>query len=140
MIIKKNRFLNIILSFFAIVLLIIIDQLVKNFILLSPNFQHTCNQGIAFGLVVPIFILSLFWISIMSYLFYLLWQNKDSLTKSIPYWLIIAGGLSNVLDRFFYNCVIDYIYFFNISVFNLADTFITVGVILLIFNLNKDNL
>ncbi|MDK4713141.1 signal peptidase II [Rhizobium sp. CNPSo 4039] len=45
--------------------------------------------------------------------------------------LIIAGALGNLLDRFLYGHVIDYILFhtqtWSFAVFNLADSFITVG-------------
>ncbi len=45
--------------------------------------------------------------------------------------LIIAGALGNLIDRFLYGHVIDYILFYtqtwSFAVFNLADSFITVG-------------
>lgn len=45
--------------------------------------------------------------------------------------LIIAGALGNLIDRFLYGHVIDYILFhtqtWSFAVFNLADSFITVG-------------
>lgn len=45
--------------------------------------------------------------------------------------LIIAGALGNLIDRFLYGHVIDYVLFhtetWSFAVFNLADSFITIG-------------
>jgi signal peptidase II len=47
--------------------------------------------------------------------------------------LIVGGGLGNLVDRIFYGHVIDFIDFKVWPVFNLADSAITIGIILLIF-------
>ncbi len=45
--------------------------------------------------------------------------------------MIIAGALGNLFDRFLYGHVVDYILFhtgtWSFAVFNLADSFITIG-------------
>ena len=48
--------------------------------------------------------------------------------------LLIAGGLGNIVDRLMFNYVRDWIYFelIDFAVFNLADTGLTVGCVLLI--------
>ncbi|MCK4635732.1 MAG: signal peptidase II [Candidatus Moranbacteria bacterium] len=127
--IKSRGFLR---GIFAIGSLIILDQIIKYFIL-SKNFIHTCNQGIAFGIKMPLILLAIIWLPIMIYVFYLWWKkvNKKLLIQ-IPFLLIISGGLGNVIDRAIHGCVIDYIPFLNISTFNLADSFITIGVVLII--------
>ena len=62
--------------------------------------------------------------------------------------MILGGALGNVYDRIFYRAVPDFIdfhiYNFHWFVFNIADIFITLGVICLIvaeifFNKNKIN-
>ena len=65
-------------------------------------------------------------------------MNKEELTKleSISYGMIIGGILGNLFDRLFLGHVIDFIDFklfgYDYPVFNLADTFIVVGTILII--------
>lgn len=44
--------------------------------------------------------------------------------------LITAGALSNLLDRLCYGYVIDFLSFFDYSIFNLSDVFIVAGVAL----------
>ena len=50
--------------------------------------------------------------------------------------LIIGGAIGNLIDRFSYNAVLDFIDLhyknFHWFTFNLADIFITLGIILLI--------
>ncbi|TPW28067.1 signal peptidase II [Martelella alba] len=48
--------------------------------------------------------------------------------------LIVSGALGNIIDRFVYGHVIDYVLFhvgnWSFAVFNLADSFITIGAVL----------
>lgn len=62
-----------------------------------------------------------------------LWRNTG-LTRQfahLGYALIIAGALGNLVDRFVYGHVIDYVLFYtetwSFAVFNLADSLITIG-------------
>ena len=43
---------------------------------------------------------------------------------------IVAGALSNTLDRLRYGAIIDWIPLYGVSVYNLADVFIMVGCVL----------
>jgi len=58
--------------------------------------------------------------------------NKDIFTLYyIPASVILAGGVSNIYDRFIHGGVVDYIYWhcgFEFAVFNLADIIINTGV------------
>ncbi|KQS81149.1 lipoprotein signal peptidase [Rhizobium sp. Leaf384] len=62
-----------------------------------------------------------------------LWRKtpKDRFFAHLGYAMIIAGALGNLVDRFLYGYVIDYILFYtetwSFAVFNLADAFISVG-------------
>ena len=61
--------------------------------------------------------------------------NKLSL---ISYSMLLGGIMGNMIDRILYGYVIDYLSFnlfgFNAPIFNLADTFIVVSVILIFIN------
>ena len=66
--------------------------------------------------------------------------------SSIEYFalsLILAGGLGNFIDRITYGYVVDFIDIsFNPYIFNLADTYVTIGILIYIFKslfLNKKN-
>lgn len=106
--------------------------------------SYTENPGIAFGLQVPKNLEIFFYISIgfiLVYLIYLLslsTKHNHQLT-AFSIWLIILGAISNIIDRIRFGFVIDYINFHFWPVFNLADTIIVVGVVLLlIISLKKD--
>ena len=53
--------------------------------------------------------------------------------------MILSGGLGNLIDRSLWGHVIDFIHFYyenySFYIFNLADTFITIGVIIYILDL-----
>jgi signal peptidase II len=46
--------------------------------------------------------------------------------------LILSGAVSNIIDRLYFGCVIDFIDLKIWPVFNLADSFIVLGVILIL--------
>lgn len=76
-------------------------------------------------------------ILIIYFLFKFLIKNYKNITKMVklPLVMIIAGGLSNLIDRIFRGYVIDYIDITRIidyPVFNIADISIVTGGILLV--------
>ncbi|MGB5867092.1 MAG: signal peptidase II [Arcobacteraceae bacterium] len=62
--------------------------------------------------------------------------NKDIFRLYyIPAALILAGGSSNIYDRFIHGGVVDYVYWhcgFDFAVFNFADVIIDIGVVLIL--------
>ena len=59
-----------------------------------------------------------------------------------PSALIIAGGVSNIYDRFIHGGVVDYVYWhcgFDFAVFNFADVIIDIGVVLILIISYKDS-
>ena len=100
------------------------------------NFYLIWNKGIAFGLfsfnerfiynsITGIIIMISIIISIMIY------KNKGF--KKISLICILGGALGNIFDRIYYSAVPDFIDFhfndFHWFVFNVADIFITLGII-----------
>jgi signal peptidase II len=67
---------------------------------------------------------------------YLLFYNKKS-TPSFPLWLIVTGAIGNGIDYLAYGHVIDFFHFcfwgYSFAIFNLADSYITLGVFALLF-------
>ncbi len=120
-----------VLSIFLI-LLFVFERVLKNFYFSSHKVFY--NQYLAFNLYLGQGIFYLFFFLIFSLLiFFLILSFKKG--KTLPFFsfgLIIIGALSNFLDRLFYQAVIDY-WQIPLTIFNLADIYILIGVILLFF-------
>ena len=104
------------------------------------NFYLLWNTGIGFGLVAlesSIFyhILTIIIVIINLVLIFFLLKTKGIYVYMIA--LIIGGSLGNLFDRIYYYAVPDFIDLhlgnFHWFIFNVADIFITVGIIGLMF-------
>lgn len=96
------------------------------------------NKGAAFGILknqVPLFILTAIFAIVLVLLN--LRGNKHKKLYSISLSLILAGALGNLIDRVFFGYVIDFLDFRIWPVFNVADSAITIGAILLGWSLLK---
>ena len=136
----------------TIVLILFFDQLSKIFIInyfqtnnsiiyLTSflNFELIWNEGIAFGLLsfenskVYNFI-SIIILLVVLIILFVIYKTKN---LTVYFYSMIAGGaLGNLLDRVRYSSVPDFIDFhigeFHWFIFNIADIFISIGVICLI--------
>jgi len=124
---------------FIFIALAIADQLVKYLIRQSGGF-YVCNKGIAFSLPMPWWIIySVFFIFFLLAGFYLIERIslKEYLINKYGLTLLVGGALGNIIDRLNYGCVTDFINLMIFPVFNLADIFIFIGVILIFFRSNK---
>lgn len=63
---------------------------------------------------------------------------KDDLWLQAGGTLVLAGALGNLYDRVAYRFVVDFIYVHGFSVFNVADSCITVGACLLAWGLKDE--
>ena len=163
--IKKSLGKNFFLNFSFILLIFLVDRISKIYVIYLDNkflgseiysskFLNIIlvwNDGIAFGLlsfqkeslydilsvIILIIILILIFMIIKSYGF-----------KKYLFLMILGGALGNFFDRVFYRAVPDFIDFhignLHWFVFNVADIFITIGVIFMIilelFDNNKKKL
>lgn len=112
--------------------LVVIDQAVKFFIT-----HPFLNQRFAFGLPLPsglmflVYGIILFWIVVYCRRHF----TKFNRLEILAWTLILAGGISNLGERIVLGFVRDYIYVWT-GVFNLADAYIILGVLILLF-MNK---
>jgi signal peptidase II len=150
---KKKK----IIIFILIILLVFFDYLTKYIVLnrFSVNesiiiiknflkFTYIKNTGAAFGLLSGNIIVLILITVVL--LFYLLKEFKNSKNKLniTAYTLIISGAIGNLIDRIFRKYVVDFISFtlfgHDMAIFNVADTYITIGVILLLYNILREDL
>ena len=147
--IKKNLLKN----FFIILSIFLLDRISKFYIIFLSeknndltifsskflNIELYWNTGIAFGLfsfsknnyynfvtILIIFVIFLITIILL----------KSEPIKKYPLLMILGGAMGNLFDRIFYRAVPDFIDLhtqnFHWFIFNVADIFISVGVIFMI--------
>ena len=134
-----------------ILLLVVFDQIsklivTKNFsvnesLVLINNFlkfTYIRNTGISFGILSDqtyiIIIITLF---VITYIIKELISKKSNNLFILSSILILSGAFGNLIDRVFRGYVIDFISFTllkrEMAIFNIADMFITFGVIIYIY-------
>ena len=144
-----KRFFSI--KFVIIFSIFLIDQVSKYYIINIFEFQNEViylssflnlqliwNEGIAFGLLSfenDLYYNSITFVIIIVILI-LLFLIKNDDQYSYFYSMIVGGALGNLIDRIRYSSVPDFIDFhisnFHWFVFNIADIFVSLGVICLI--------
>jgi signal peptidase II len=113
-------------------------EVFKDFFGVEFSIVHATNKGAAWGLFsdFQFYLICLRILLIISLIVYLCFYNKYS-SRIIPLALIAFGAFGNILDYFLYGHVIDMFHFvlwgYDFPVFNVADSMICVGIILLIF-------
>ena len=104
------------------------------------NFNLIWNDGIAFGLFSfekKIYYNFLTILIILITLIILWMITRTEKIEKLAFMMVFGGSIGNIFDRLYYSSVPDFIdiHFNNFHwfIFNVADIFITVGVLLLIF-------
>jgi len=100
------------------------------------SFTLVNNTGAAFGLFknqAVVFIL----ISAIAIIFITFYLVKKRVRYYLPMALILGGAVGNLIDRLRFGYVIDFIDFHFWPVFNIADSCITIGAIILFFLIIK---
>lgn len=146
-----------VLGYLVAVVILIADQISKHVILrivdldvvgqievLDPwfNFTMVWNRGVSFGL----FQAGSWWqigiliaVSVGVSLMLAVWMMQaERRLQAISFGMIIGGAIGNVIDRFAYGAVADFLDFSGLYfpyVFNVADAAISVGVALLVLDL-----
>jgi len=151
----KLNFKKILKNFIIVLVIFLIDRITKIYILniaelnnnvdiyITPylNFYLIWNKGIAFGLLS--FDSNFFYnlisslIVMISIVVTIMIINSSGFTQ-YSLIAILGGALGNLFDRIYYSAVPDYIDFhindFHWFIFNVADIFITLGVLCLILD------
>ena len=103
------------------------------------------NYGVSFGFLsglVSHWILIIFATLVVLLLIYLIQVSKKK-SEKLAYFIIVIGAISNILDRAMNTFVVDFISIhyrsFYWPAFNLADIYITIGVIMLIISFFKSS-
>ncbi len=92
------------------------------------SITHTTNTGVSFGLLQGYSIIPL--LASIAVIAGILYYYKE-LEHPLPFALILGGAAGNLLDRLVYGAVHDFIAFSFWPTFNVADSAITVGGLLL---------
>ena len=140
-----------IIAFVALSVLVL-DQLTKwlaleflaaeGSIAVIPNVFHLSfveNTGIAFGFFQghPAFFTHVITVSVVVLLIASRWFVLQPRSRQIAFGLILGGAVGNWIDRLRYEHVIDFIDFRIWPVFNIADSGITVGVLMFVWFMLK---
>ena len=142
------------LGFLIIILTLVLDQLTKNWVLLTYggisrsitevtsffNLVMVWNRGVSFGMFsehpewMPI-ILTLVALAITAVLVTWLWKAETKFT-AVALAMVIGGAIGNVIDRIRFGAVVDFLDFhafgYHWPAFNIADAAIFIGVVLLL--------
>lgn len=140
-----------------IVALIVLDQVVKAYVVQNitlgeikswiPNLvslTYLQNRGAAFSMLQDqqwFFALITFVVMGVA-VWYLHKHIEDSWWLVTGLVLIIAGGLGNFIDRISQGFVVDMFHldFVNFAIFNVADSYLTVGVVVLLLAMLKEEM
>ena len=107
--------------------------LIKGFI----NLVYTENTGAGFGMfsgnTVALTVITT--IVIAAVLVFLVLAQKENMWLRVSLLFVVGGGIGNLVDRIALGYVRDFIQFAfwqNFAIFNIADSFVTVGVFMLV--------
>jgi signal peptidase II len=132
------------ISIILFLVLFSIDQYIKHLFVDGFELKGECisfilayNYGVAFSMFSFLegnlkYIQIVIMLSGIAYLL----LHKDTFEKYyIAASLLLAGGISNIYDRFIHGGVVDYVYWhcgFDFAIFNLADVLIDIAVVLIL--------
>ena len=161
---NKNKLKIFFLNFIILIIIFLIDRISKFYVLKLAEVESSVdiyvtsylnlfliwNKGIAFGLLsmnesIVYNLITLIIGLLIVVILFMMWKNNNIQRYFLA--LVAGGAIGNLYDRIIYTAVPDFIdlHFqgFHWFVFNIADIFITIGIICLIlvevFYNNKSN-
>ena len=150
---KYGKLITGLVSLAAFVLLVAVDQFSKRMIMENipltgdiTVIEHVFkivfvrNTGAAWGIfkdsTLPLAVFSCLVMAFVIFFFFRLsWRVKKQRPLMVICVLVTAGAFGNLIDRFFLHYVVDFLYIelINFPVFNIADCYITLPMIVLAF-------
>ena len=135
-------------KFIAIFLaVVIIDQAIKQVFLSGFRWDGeffslilTFNKGVAFSMFAFLgeHLKALQTILLVALFGYLLYEKKLLKANTLPFALLFGGGVSNLIDRFIREGVVDYVFwhkYFEFAVFNFADVMINLAIFIMLIQI-----
>lgn len=152
---KRQYYISI--SLFITIVILLLDQITKFIVASSmrvgdsfnviPHFLNITshrNNGAAWGILsgkMSFFYIITIIILVVLILFYIK-EAKQHLLMQVAISLLFAGALGNFIDRVLHGEVVDFvdtnIFGYNFPIFNVADSSLTIGVLLIVIALLTD--
>lgn len=148
---NRQRSKHLTLSIICVIVLTVLDQLIKKIVtdnmkvgdrivLVDGVFEihYIRNTGSAWGVLSGktflLVLISIFVVGLIAFLYHNISFNRRYRIVRILLTFILGGAIGNMIDRIALKYVVDYLYFslINFPVFNFADIFITVSIILVV--------
>ena len=149
----KNKLKNFFLNFIILIIIFLIDRVSKFYVLKLAEVESSVdiyvtsylnlfliwNKGIAFGLLsmnesIVYNLITIIIGLIIAVILFMMWKNNNIQRYFLA--LVAGGAIGNLYDRIVYTAVPDFIdlhfHGFHWFVFNIADIFITIGILCLI--------
>lgn len=149
---SRKKKIILLLDLISIIALILLDQYTKHLAVIHLKnkaafniingvleLNYLENKGAAFGMLQNQKIFFIFVaIVILDVIAYVLLKTPDDRKYTVLHVLlslIAAGAIGNMIDRIRYDYVVDFIYFvlINFPIFNVADIYVSVSTVILIF-------
>jgi len=128
---------------FLVVGIVLLDRISKEIVWNVWREQIVWNNGVSLGFLATsdlfrkIILQIVICLAVLGFLYWLVseFKKKDkNYFVILPLGMVVAGGVSNLIDRMLWGSVMDFIPFFGLWTFNIADFSISVGVVLLLAN------
>ena len=136
-----------------ILIAVVLDQVIKYWVEIALPFQQavpvvpflsfyrTWNEGVAFSFLSGMSGWAIIGMRLLIVVFILWWWRNAAQAAALMHLgfaMIVAGAVGNIVDRFIYGHVVDYVLFhtetWSFAVFNLADSLITMGAVVVGFS------
>lgn len=108
--------------------------IIENFFYLTSHRNSGAAWGILQGQMLIFYIVTV--IVVIGIIYYMQTYAKESKSLAIGLSFVLGGAIGNFIDRLFHQEVVDFfdfvIFNYNFPIFNVADSALTIGVILII--------